>query len=70
MYTVNELEQISGVTRRTIGEYVSKGLLSGPSHRGRGARYAQSDVDALQIIPRLRTLREGALSVLSQFASC
>jgi len=56
MYTVNELEEISGVTRRTIGDYIAKGLLSGPSHRGRGARYSQSDVDVLQIIPRLRTL--------------
>jgi DNA-binding transcriptional MerR regulator len=56
MYTVNELEEISGLTRRTIGDYIAKGLLSGPSHRGRGARYSQSDVDVLQIIPRLRTL--------------
>ena len=56
MYTVNELEEISGVTRRTIGDYISKGLLAGPSHRGRGARYSQSDADVLQVIPRLRTL--------------
>lgn len=55
-YTVRELEEISGLTRRTIGDYVSKGLLAGPSHRGRGARYAQADVDVLQLIPKLRTL--------------
>ena len=54
-YTVGDLEQISGLTRRTIGDYTSKGLLAGPSHRGRGARYSQADVDALTVIPRLRT---------------
>ena len=56
MYTVSELEDISGVTRRTIGDYVAKGLLAGPSHRGRGARYSQADVDVLRVIPTLRTL--------------
>jgi len=56
MYTVNQLEEISGVTRRTIGDYISKGLLAGPSHRGRGARYSQSDADVLKVIPRLRTV--------------
>jgi len=55
-YTVQDLESISGLTRRTIGDYVAKGLLAGPSHRGRGARYSQTDVDVLQLIPRLRTL--------------
>jgi len=55
-YTVRELEDLSGLTRRTIGDYVSKGLLSGPSHRGRGACYSQADVDVLHVIPRLRVL--------------
>ena len=56
MYTVNELEEISGFTRRTIGDYIAKGLLAGPSHRGRGARYSQADADVLRVIPALRTL--------------
>jgi len=55
-YTVKELEILSGLTRRTIGDYVSKGLLAGPSHRGRGACYSQKDADILQVIPRLRVL--------------
>jgi hypothetical protein len=55
-YSVIELEETSGITRRTIGDYVAKGLLQGPSHRGRGATYPQSDIDALRVIPRLRTL--------------
>jgi DNA-binding transcriptional MerR regulator len=55
-YTVQDLEVLSGLTRRTIGDYVAKGLLAGPSHRGRGARYSQADADVLRLIPRLRTV--------------
>jgi DNA-binding transcriptional MerR regulator len=55
-YALTELEEKSALSRRTIGDYVSKGLLSGPSHRGRGARYPQRDLDALRVIPRLRTV--------------
>lgn len=63
-YTVADLEEISGVTRRTIGDYISKGLLAGPSHRGRGARYPQSDADTLLVAPRLRTLMKKEFSNL------
>jgi len=55
-YAVTDLEAITDVSRRTIADYVSKGLLHGPSHRGRGARYSQRDLDALQVIPRIRML--------------
>ena len=55
-YAVTDLEAMSDVSRRTIADYVSKGLLQGPSHRGRGARYSQRDFDALQVIPRIRML--------------
>jgi DNA-binding transcriptional MerR regulator len=55
-YELADLEAKSALSRRTISDYVSRGLLSGPSHRGRGARYAQRDLDALQVIPLLRTV--------------
>jgi DNA-binding transcriptional MerR regulator len=55
-YELAELEAQSALSRRTITDYVSRGLLSGPSHRGRGARYSQRDLDALQVIPLLRTV--------------
>lgn len=67
-YTVTEVEQICGVSRRTISEYVAKGLLSGPSHRGRGARYPQSDVDVLQVVPRFRTLMKREFPNLNSLA--
>jgi DNA-binding transcriptional MerR regulator len=55
-YDVSELAERSALSRRTISDYVSRGLLSGPSHRGRGARYSQRDLDALLVIPLLRTV--------------
>lgn len=55
-YDLTELEEMSALSRRTISDYVSRGLLAGPSHRGRGARYSQRDLDALRVIPRLRTI--------------
>ena len=55
-YDLAELEALSGLSRRTISDYISRGLLTGPSHRGRGARYSQRDMDALRVIPVLRTV--------------
>ena len=55
-YDLTELEEMSALSRRTISDYVSRGLLARPSHRGRGARYSQRDLDALRVIPRLRTI--------------
>jgi len=55
-YDLTELEEMSALSRRTISDYISRGLLSGPSHRGRGARYSQRDLDALRVIPKLRTV--------------
>jgi len=55
-YDLTELNEMSSLSRRTISDYVARGLLMGPSHRGRGARYSQRDLDALRVIPRLRTI--------------
>jgi len=68
-YTVDELERMSGVTRRTISDYISKGLLAGPSHRGRGARYPQADADALRVVPRIRTLMKKEFPTVDSVAS-
>ena len=68
-YTVDELERMSGVTRRTISDYIAKGLLAGPSHRGRGARYPQADADALRVVPRIRTLMKKEFPTVDSVAS-
>ena len=69
-YKLKELAARSGISARTIGDYVAKGLLSGPSHRGRGAVYPRCDLDALRVIPKLRTLMPAVFSnlpVIAQF---
>jgi DNA-binding transcriptional MerR regulator len=69
-YDLSELEAESALSRRTISDYVSRGLLSGPSHRGRGARYSQRDLDALRVIPLLRTVLKSefpSLNALREF---
>ncbi len=68
-YTVDELQMMSGFTRRTISDYISKGLLVGPSHRGRGARYCQADADALRVVPRIRTLMKKEFPTVESVAS-
>jgi hypothetical protein len=68
-YTVTEVEDICGISRRTISEYVAKGLLSGPSHRGRGARYPQSDIDVLKLLPKFRTLMKREFPNLNAVAT-
>ena len=50
-YSISELEGLTATNKRTIGDYVTKGLLAGPSHRGRGAVYSHRDLDVLKIIP-------------------
>ncbi|MBT8422389.1 MAG: helix-turn-helix domain-containing protein [Gammaproteobacteria bacterium] len=68
-YTVSELEQMSGTTRRTISDYIAKGVLAGPSHRGRGARYPQKDLDVLTVLPRLRTLMKKEFPTLKEVSA-
>jgi DNA-binding transcriptional MerR regulator len=69
-YTINELEELTAVNKRTISDYITKGLLSGPSHRGRGAVYSQRDFNILRVIPKLRTLLKdeyGSLKSIGRF---
>jgi len=69
-YTINELEELTAINKRTISDYITKGLLIGPSHRGRGAVYSQRDLNALKVIPQLRTLMKeeyGSLKAVAGF---
>jgi DNA-binding transcriptional MerR regulator len=69
-FTINELEELTSINKRTISDYITKGLLIGSSHRGRGAVYSQRDLNALRVIPRLRTLMKkeyGALKAVASF---
>jgi DNA-binding transcriptional MerR regulator len=53
-YPIGELEERTGVPRRTIYFYVQQGVLPPPTGAGLAARYHPSHVLRLQAIPRLR----------------
>jgi DNA-binding transcriptional MerR regulator len=64
---ITELEAHSGVPRRTIRLYISRGLLAGPLKSGRDAVYGKEHLNRLLEIRKLQsdglTLREIALAL-------
>jgi DNA-binding transcriptional MerR regulator len=54
MYTIEELTELTGFTRRTIRYYVQEGLLEPPAGRGRGGFYYDSHVKRLLQIKALQ----------------
>lgn len=49
-YSIGQLAELSGVSRRTIRFYVQTGLLKPPKGLGRGAHYTDEHLQALQSI--------------------
>lgn len=49
-YTIEELCELTGLTRRTIRYYVQEGLIEAPAGRGRGGFYFDSHLDKLRLI--------------------
>jgi len=60
IYSIGELAELAGVTRRTVRYYVQRKLLPAPLGRGRGGHY---DGDHLQRLLRIRTLQEQGRSL-------
>lgn len=54
-YLIAELEQLTGLPRRTIHFYVQKGLVPPPSGKGGPARYAEEALLRLQMIRVLQS---------------
>lgn len=54
-WSLAELAQESGLSRRTIRYYISRGLLSGPVVAGRGAVYGEHHLARLQRIRELQS---------------
>src|SRR5690606_17773678 len=46
-YSIQELADLGGVSRRTVRYYVQRGLIPAPIGSGRGAHYTQAHLDAL-----------------------
>jgi DNA-binding transcriptional MerR regulator len=55
IYTIEELSEMTGYSRRTIRYYVHEGLLEPPAGRGRGGFYNDSHVNRLV---EIRSLQE------------
>jgi len=59
-YTIEELGEITGFTRRTIRYYVQEGLIEPPAGRGRGGFYYDSHVQQLL---RIRSFQEKGIGI-------
>jgi DNA-binding transcriptional MerR regulator len=64
-YTIDELSDLTGFSRRTIRYYIQQGLLEPPAGRGRGGFYYDSHVETLK---RIKALQEDGfnLGVIAQ----
>jgi DNA-binding transcriptional MerR regulator len=53
-YSIQELSDLTGFSRRTIRYYIQEGLLDPPSGRGRGGFYYDSHINRLSKIKSLQ----------------
>ena len=54
MYSIADLESLTGITRRNIRFYVEQGLIPPPEGAGLGAKYDEEHLVRLRAIPVLR----------------
>ncbi len=59
-YSMDDLCELTGYTRRTIRYYIQEGLLDPPAGRGRGGFYYDSHLDRLR---EIRSLKETGLEL-------
>jgi DNA-binding transcriptional MerR regulator len=57
-YTIGELAELGGVSRRTVRYYVQEGLIPPPAGLGRGAHYGKEHLEALL---RVKAMQERGL---------
>jgi DNA-binding transcriptional MerR regulator len=57
-YTIAELAELGGVSRRTVRYYVQEGLIPPPAGLGRGAHYHRDHLEALL---RVKSMQERGL---------
>jgi DNA-binding transcriptional MerR regulator len=53
-YTIEDLQELTGYSRRTIRYYIQEGLLESPAGRGRGGFYFDSHLERLSQIKALQ----------------
>lgn len=59
-YSIEQLSELSGFTRRTIRYYIQEGLLEAPAGRGRGGFYYDSH---LQKLRQIKSFQERGLGL-------
>jgi DNA-binding transcriptional MerR regulator len=59
-YTIEELGELTGYTRRTIRYYVQEGLIDPPAGRGRGGYYYDSHIQQLL---RIKSYQEKGIGI-------
>lgn len=64
-YTIEELGELTGYTRRTIRYYVQEGLIGPPDGRGRGGYYNDSHIQKLLQIKSFREKGIGITAMVS-----
>ena len=65
-YTLHEIEELTGIDRRTISYYVQQGLLPKVGRRGPRTRYSQPFLNRLQFVRMIRDLQDqGAMGSMT-----
>ena len=59
-YTIDELCELTGLSRRTIRYYVQEGIIDPPAGRGRGGFYYDSQLEKLG---QIRSLQEQGMTL-------
>lgn len=61
LYSIDELAELGGVSRRTVRYYVQRGLIPPPDGTGRGRHYGRAHIDALL---RVKAEQEGGRTLV------
>ena len=64
-YTIEELGELTGYTRRTIRYYVQEGLIDPPAGRGRGGYYYDSHIQQLL---QIKSFQEKGIGITAMVA--
>ncbi len=67
-YSIGELAELGGVSRRTVRYYVQRGLLAAPTGLGRGRHYTQRHLDDLIRVRRLQEAGHGLAEIAARVA--
>lgn len=67
-YSIGELAELGGVSRRTVRYYVQRGLLPAPTGLGRGRHYTRRHLDTLIRVRQLQEAGHGLASIAERLA--